>query len=107
MRCRAGRRSTAQAPAACRPGHARGSWGCPEAGNFVLNNITNIMTTSNHDKRPWSRVLLLIPYIALLWVPFYNDVKPSFLGFPFFYWYQLLWVPLTSLLLFIAYRGIK
>jgi hypothetical protein len=25
------------------------------------------------------------------------------LGFPFFYWYQLLWVPITSLLIYIVY----
>nr|WP_205299258.1 MULTISPECIES: DUF3311 domain-containing protein [unclassified Paraburkholderia] len=50
---------------------------------------------------------MLIPYIALLWLPFYNDAHPSFAGFPFFYWYQFLWVPLTSLLVYIVYRGIK
>ncbi len=53
------------------------------------------------------KVLLLIPYIALLWVPFYNDAQPPLFGFPFFYWYQLLWVPLTSLLIFIVYKGSK
>ena len=51
------------------------------------------------------RLLLLIPYIALLWVPFYNGTEPPLFGFPFFYWYQLLWVPITSLLIFIAYKG--
>ncbi len=51
------------------------------------------------------KLLLLIPYIALLWVPFYNDIEPPLFGFPFFYWYQLLWVPLTSLLIYIAYKG--
>lgn len=51
------------------------------------------------------KIILIVPYIALLWIPFYNDVKPSFLGFPFFYWYQLLWVPITSLILFIVYQG--
>lgn len=46
----------------------------------------------------WS-LLLLIPYIALLWVPFYAKSFPSLWGFPFFYWYQFLWVPLTALLI--------
>jgi len=49
-------------------------------------------------------LLLLLPFIGLLWVPFYNGLTPTFLGFPFFYWYQLLWVPVTSLLLWIVYR---
>jgi hypothetical protein len=52
-------------------------------------------------------LILLLPYIALLWVPFYNDTRPSFAGFPFFYWYQFLWVPLTSLLIYVVYRGVK
>ena len=39
--------------------------------------------------------LLLLPFIGLLWVPFYNQRDPILFGFPFFYWYQLAWVPLT------------
>ena len=42
------------------------------------------------------RFLLLLPFIGLLWVPFYNGTLPTLFGFPFFYWYQLAWVPLTS-----------
>jgi hypothetical protein len=74
--------------------------------SFQFHDIT-IMISSDQTRRPWIRVLLLIPYIALLWLPFYNDVRPSLLGFPFFYWYQLLWVPVTSLLLYIVYRSFK
>ncbi len=51
-------------------------------------------------------LLLLVPYIGLLWVPFYNSKGPALFGFPFFYWYQLAWVPLTSLLIWIVYRSI-
>ncbi|MEA3095767.1 DUF3311 domain-containing protein, partial [Caballeronia mineralivorans] len=54
------------------------------------------MKTSEETKHSWLWLVLLIPYVALLWLPFYNDVRPSLLGFPFFYWYQFLWVPLTS-----------
>ncbi len=32
---------------------------------------------------------LLLPFIGLLWVPFYNFHEPALFGFPFFYWYQL------------------
>jgi len=38
-------------------------------------------------------VLLLAPFVGLLWVPFYNRATPKLFGFPFFYWYQFLWVP--------------
>ena len=51
--------------------------------------------------------LLVIPYIGLLWVPFYNKHDPALFGFPFFYWYQLLWVPITAALTWIAYRSMR
>ena len=51
------------------------------------------------------KLLLLLPFLGLLWVPFYNQESPSLLGFPFFYWYHLMWVPLTSLLIWIVYRN--
>jgi len=34
---------------------------------------------------------LVIPFVALLWVPFYNRLAPELFGIPFFYWYQTLW----------------
>jgi len=49
--------------------------------------------------------LLLLPFIGLLWVPFYNHADPELWGFPFFYWYQLLWVPITVALILIVYRS--
>jgi len=54
-----------------------------------------------------TRLLLLAPYIGLLWVPFYNFEEPQLFGFPFFYWYQLAWVPLTSLLTYFVYRSVR
>jgi uncharacterized membrane protein len=50
--------------------------------------------------------LLVLPYIGLLWVHLYNRHDPEIFGFPFFYWYQLAWVPLTSVLLWFVYRGV-
>jgi len=58
--------------------------------------------------RLWSSpmwVLLLVPFIGLLWVPFYNFQEPALFGFPFFYWYQLVWVPISSLLIWLVYRS--
>jgi hypothetical protein len=49
-------------------------------------------------------ILLLLPFIGLLWVPFYNFQEPALFGFPFFYWYQLAWVPISSLLIWLVYR---
>jgi hypothetical protein len=68
----------------------------------------DIKSTEDHPvprRKTYLNIFLLLPFIALLWLPFYNDVKPAFLGFPFFYWYQLLWVPITSLIIFVVYKG--
>ncbi len=49
-------------------------------------------------------VLLAIPVVALLWVSSYAKVEPRLWGFPFFIWYQFLWVFLCSALTYTAYR---
>jgi hypothetical protein len=51
----------------------------------------------------WVHLLFLAPYAAMLWVPSYNRIDPVLFGFPFFYWYQLLWVPLSALLIGVVY----
>jgi uncharacterized protein DUF3311 len=44
-------------------------------------------------------LLLIIPFIATLWVPFYAGKDPELAGaIPFFYWYQFLWIIISSLL---------
>ena len=48
-------------------------------------------------------VCLVIPLIAMLWVGHYARVEPTLLGIPFFYWYQMLWVPITAALTALAY----
>ena len=53
------------------------------------------------------RLLLILPFIGLLWVPFYNSAEPELWGFPFFYWYQFVWVFITSFLIWIVYVGEK
>jgi hypothetical protein len=42
-------------------------------------------------RRLWY-LLLLAPFIGLLWPRFYAKDAPRLAGFPFFYWYQFLWV---------------
>lgn len=48
-------------------------------------------------------ILLAIPLAALALVPIYSRTTPVLWGFPFFYWYQLLWVILTPLFTWSAY----
>jgi len=52
-------------------------------------------------------VLLLAPFVGLLWVPFYNRATPKLFGFPFFYWYQFIWVPVTALLTLLVYAATR
>jgi Protein of unknown function (DUF3311) len=42
--------------------------------------------------RRWLYLLLLAPFVGLLWPPFYAKEDPRLGDFPFFYWYQFLWV---------------
>ncbi|MEO8737527.1 MAG: DUF3311 domain-containing protein [Edaphobacter sp.] len=51
----------------------------------------------------WHYVLLLLPYIALLSPATYARETPQLFGFPFFYWYQFLWVFLSASLTGIVY----
>jgi hypothetical protein len=50
---------------------------------------------------------LVAPFVAMLWVGSYAKTDPAFIGIPFFYWYQMLWVPLTVVLTIIVYRKTK
>jgi len=52
----------------------------------------------------WARLLLLLPFVGVLWVSAFNRIEPALFGIPFFYWYQLLWIPLSSLLCIVVYR---
>ena len=47
-------------------------------------------------------LLLLIPCILALAVPFYNSVTPTLFGFPFFYWFNLLLVPVSVAFIYAA-----
>ncbi|GAA3803589.1 DUF3311 domain-containing protein [Nocardioides panacisoli] len=79
------------------------------------------MTSGNHDRAPASPddaevprtnktlmaiagVLLVIPLVALLWVPSYAKDGPELWDFPFFFWYQFVWVFVTSALTWTAYK---
>ena len=48
-------------------------------------------------------VLLIIGIAGTLWVPIYARTTPKLGDFPFFYWYQLIWVPVVAILSFLSY----
>jgi hypothetical protein len=55
----------------------------------------------------WWLLPLVLPYAALLFPQIYARQTPELLGFPFFYWYQFLWVILTSAILGVVYLKLK
>jgi hypothetical protein len=48
-------------------------------------------------------VLLAVPILAILIVPIYARSGPEVGGWPFFYWYQVVWVPVSALFTGAAY----
>jgi hypothetical protein len=48
-------------------------------------------------------ILLVVAVGGTLAVPIYARATPALANFPFFYWYQLLWVPVVGILCGIAY----
>jgi uncharacterized membrane protein len=50
------------------------------------------------------KILLLLVFVITLAVPVFNRATPVLFGFPFFYWYQILAVPVSSLLIYIVFR---
>ncbi len=62
-----------------------------------------MVTRPARNKRRWFLPLLIIPYIFLLIPAFYNSLTPPLIGIPFFYWYQMLWIIITSIITAIVY----
>lgn len=66
-----------------------------------LDKDKNVLKARVNKNWYW---LLVLPYLAVLCVPSYNRIEPVAFGIPFFYWYQLLWVMLSTLVIaFVLY----
>ncbi len=50
---------------------------------------------------------LIAPFVGMLWVGSYAKVEPTLIGIPFFYWYQMLWVPISAVLTSVAYALVR
>lgn len=68
-------------------------------------------TPHHHDAPPANTgllvvagILVAIPIVALMLVGTYAKDGPRLAGFPFFIWYQFLWVIICSALTYAAYR---
>ena len=58
----------------------------------------------SREPRRWALLLLLIPFVALLYPPWYDNIDPTLGGLPFFVWYQFLWVIIGSGITYAVYR---
>jgi hypothetical protein len=74
----------------------------PAARDPITANDPTTQTPTARTNKTWYW-LLLIPYLAIFWLPSYNSVEPVALGVPFFYWYQLLWVVLSTMVIGIVF----
>jgi hypothetical protein len=52
-------------------------------------------------------LLFLIQFVAVLWPPFFNRAAPYWMGIPFFYWYQLLWVIISAVITAVIYLAVR
>ncbi len=63
--------------------------------------------SANKGLRIAAAIFLAVPIVALLWVGSYARVEPTLAGFPFFIWYQFLWVFLCAACTWAAYRVLQ
>jgi hypothetical protein len=72
-----------------------------------LESDANAGSSANKVLLIVASILLAIPVVALLWVDSYARVEPTLAGFPFFIWYQFLWVFLCAACTWSAYRVVR
>jgi hypothetical protein len=95
---------------------ARGSACCGAAGDLPPTPPESPMSTEPDappappgappavtPERVLAGIALAVPVVALLWVSSYAKLTPKLLGMPFFYWYQILWIPVSALFTGAAY----
>jgi hypothetical protein len=63
-----------------------------------------VPTTDRNHGWYW---LFAIPFVATLLPWIYNTESPELFGIPFFYWYQMAWVPATVIITVFVYRKTK
>jgi hypothetical protein len=63
------------------------------------------------DKSPMTwltvTILLVLVVVAALWVPIYARDEPKLGAFPFFYWYQLVLVPVVAIASWLSYLMLR
>ena len=91
-----------------RPDHAGGPGrpGRPDGPDGREPDAVRGAARRRVNASPWN-LLLLVPLVGVLVPPFYNRLDPTLGDMPFFYWYQLLWIPISVVLTIIVYRATR
>ena len=50
----------------------------------------------------WWYLLFLVQFLVVLYPPLYNRIEPTLFGIPFFFWFQLVLVPISALAILAA-----
>ena len=74
----------------------------PNNAKTVPNGETQPSARKKPASMAWN-LLFMLPYFGLLWPSLYAHSEPQLLGFPFFYWYQFLWVILSAVITGLVY----
>lgn len=74
-----------------------------ESNPSLAQEDPNAAPPARRDLQIAMGIVLLIPLIALVPVGWYSREDPKLGAFPFFFWYQMLWVFLTAVCTSIAY----
>jgi hypothetical protein len=77
------------------PAHGKEVSSVPENENSAPPLVT--------PARVVAAICVIAPFVAVLAVPVFNKRTPEVAGFPFYFWWQLLWVVITALLMALAY----
>ena len=58
------------------------------------------------ERSSWHMLLWLLIIVPML-TPIYNRVNPMLFGIPFFYWFQIMFIPLEIALITLVYQATK
>jgi apolipoprotein N-acyltransferase len=74
-------------------GEGAGAGGAPP-------RVRGVATRETGAKWQW---LFLVPFFGTFLPWIYNTQDPELFGMPFFYWYQIVWLPISVIVTIIVY----
>jgi hypothetical protein len=70
---------------------------------LLEGGLTVNSANTKRGRWSWWYLLFVVQFVAVLWPPFYNSIEPRWIGIPFFYWYQMLWVVISAVTTAVIY----